>query len=123
MSRGGAGSKPHRDWSDSILVGLLLMVVWWGGAFLAEWVTWRIGWSADASIYCAALGWFIGFPLVGILGWDRRHIRRQDREYKRAMRAWRASRPTSPDDASEWVARQPQPWDYRQERARGPSRR
>jgi hypothetical protein len=72
----------------------LFFVVWWGGPVLVGWVTWRLGATPNASYY-AMSGWFIAFPVVAMC-WDRRHLRRQERQYKRAVRAWEASRPTSP---------------------------
>jgi hypothetical protein len=105
-----------------LIVGALFFLVWWGGSFFVEWVTWRLGASATASVD-AACAWFIGFPLTVIL-LEQRHLGRHERQHKRAVRAWEASRPPLPEqfrnggfndwlkteEAAEWLARRPAEW-------------
>jgi hypothetical protein len=67
----------------------LLLVAWWGGSFLVEWVTWRLGWSADASVV-AASGWFIAVPLTMVL-WSEsspERPREKLRAFARELRSW-----------------------------------
>jgi hypothetical protein len=111
--------RRRREWLD-LFDSAAFFVVWFGGSFLAEWAADRLGASPTASYY-VAIGWFIGFPLLG-LWWDGRPLRRQERRYKRAVRAWRASRPTLPEqfrnggfndwrkteECTAWLAKKPE---------------